>query len=187
MRVDLLSTIITLSGIVFFAVSLAIIVLGKKVGEKGGESQKIKVGKYVELSTNSVLSLVIITALFSLTPLILKYSSIKLDDYIPLSELKKNYIAIKDLSLYVHGSVTYEDKTIADNVKIKFKRKHGGVEEEKSYETDIQGAYGIPLENIKPDEEFEFVVSKDGYKALPRRFSYNNFQIHEILFKNRDD
>ena len=49
MKIDALSTIITFSGLIFIILSLVIVFLGKKVGEKENGQQKIKVGKYIEV------------------------------------------------------------------------------------------------------------------------------------------
>ena len=80
MKVEFLGIIITIAGLIFCAISLAIIILGKKVGERG--QQKISISKYVELNTNSVLTLVIITAFIALAPIALTYWKPNLTNYI---------------------------------------------------------------------------------------------------------
>jgi len=87
MSIDILSAIITLSGIVFISVSLVIVFLGKKVGEEGSPQQKIRVGRYIEFSTNSIITLILIATCFSIAPLALSYWKPDLSNCIDKNEL----------------------------------------------------------------------------------------------------
>jgi hypothetical protein len=183
MRVDLLSTIITVAGLIFFTISLAIILLGKRVGEKDSGQQTIKVGKYIELSTNSVLTLVLITACFSIAPLAFTYWKPELSNYIPKDELSRSYLAIKDLSVIIHGAVVLEDGRFADNVKITVIRSYKQSADTLGYQTGEQGDFYIELEQPKPKETYTITWARPGYAKKTLRFGFNEIPFPLILNK----
>ena len=96
MRVSLLSTILTISGIIFFALSMAIIFLGKKVGRDGSGPQKIKFGKRFEASVNAVIMLVLITAFLAIGPLGLTAWKLEPRDFVHKDVVAEKYISIKE-------------------------------------------------------------------------------------------
>ena len=73
MKLTLIGTFITFFGFILVSASILIIFLGKKIGGDSGQPQRIKIGKLIEARTNSVLMLVIICALFTISPLLLAY------------------------------------------------------------------------------------------------------------------
>lgn len=175
MKVTLLNTIVTLSGIFFFTVSLAVVVLGKKVGGKQSGSQKIKVGNYVEVNTNSVLTLVLITACFAITPLALTYWKPELTDYVAKSELPGKYLSIDDLSIDVYGAAVLEDGRFANNVDIEIIRTSRGYADTLKTTTGEQGDFLIKLSKAKPDEEYAISWAKPGYVRKNLRFRFNAY------------
>ena len=196
MKVDLLGTIITLSGLVFFAFSLAIIFFGKRVGESKGGLQKIKIAKYVEINTNSVLTLVIITACFSLAPLVIFTWKVDPAQYVSKDDLENSYILKKevdahyisraDLSLAVHGSLQFESGIPASQVKYTIARGESGSDVIKTDTTDIQGLFYINLDKPNPSEKYTITWEKDGYYSARRSFELNRYPIAQILRKERE-
>lgn len=170
MCVDILGVIITISGIIFFAISIAIIFFGKKVGVEGGQ-QNIRIGKYVDLQTNSVLALTIITASFSITPLILTYYKPNLAEYISKEELSENYLSKNDLRFEITGAVFSNDQVLIDDVDINVKNLNNDPVSVKKIQ-EI-GYYNIEIDDVKPDQEYLITWSKDGYLDKNFRFRFN--------------
>ena len=174
MKLTLIGTIITFFGCILVSASILIIFLGKKVGGDSRQPQRIKIGKLIEARTNSVLMLVIICALFTLSPLLLAY-------FMPM-----------DLSLSISGQVFERKKAIEDdreietyanNVDITLERKIGDDWEVIETETtDIQGSFdfSLPPPPIQPDEKYRITWKKEGYGGGQRKFRYsrNDFEIH---------
>jgi len=170
MKVSLLGAIITISGVIFFASNLAIIILGKKVGEGG--QQKVKIGSYVDLSTNSVLLLILITAIYALTPTFLTYWNPRLDDYIHEDDLDKKYLPLEDLSLSIRGTVVLQGGEWAKDVNVRVIRTLGESETTVEEKTGQQGDFQIDLLNAKPKERYVLTLSKKGYSKKTLRFGF---------------
>lgn len=174
MRVEFLNIIVTVSGLIFFTISMAIILLGKKVGEKGGLRQKIKVGKYIEVGTNSVLTLVLITAAFSIAPLALTYW--------------KPEITSREYSVVlVHGYVILEDGSPAENVNINIIRTYKKKLDTLKTKSGRQGNFMIPIENAKPKERYEIVWSMEGYTDSRVSFGFNQIPFPIRLERGGDN
>ncbi len=169
MNVSTLSFIITIAGIVFFAISLSIIILGKKVGD-GNTPQQIKLGG-LDLRTNSIITLLIITAVFSLAPLGLSYWKPDLSNYIHREELSTNYLSLSDLSLNIRGNVI-DETGWSNGVKIKVRRTLGEVSKTIEDKTDQMGSFNIDLQNVRPKERYELNLKKDGYEDVLLRFGF---------------
>jgi hypothetical protein len=177
MKIELLGAIVTASGLIFFTISLAIIVLGKKVGDGTSEQQKITIGKYVEINTNSVLTLVLITACFSLAPIAFTYWKPQLANYVDKNEISKEYLPIKDLSVMIYGVVVLDDGNWADDVKIQVIRQLDGIQDTTYEKTGQQGEFKINIIQSKPRERYSIIWSKEGY--VPQKFY---FGFNEIPF-----
>ncbi len=181
MKLDQLQTIISFAGIAFFAVALLIILLGKKVGAEG-QPQRVVIGKYVDLRTNSVLMLAVITLLPACGPLALTYWKPDLRGYVAPDELSRSYLALKDLSLIVHGGVLIQNGGFADDVDITVARSTpGGRDTTLHYVTDEQGQFYIELLAPKPREQYAVTWSKAGYVKKTVRFGFNELPFPLVL------
>lgn len=169
MNINTLSVIVTISGIIFFAISLAIIILGKKVGDSNNP-QYIKL-KGIEIKTNSVVTLLIITAVISLTPIGLSYWKPGLDDYVSRKTIETDYIPLEGLSLTIRGNVI-DERGWADDVKIKVSRSLGEISSVTDSETDQMGFFVIDLANVKPKERYELYLKKEGYDDILFKFGF---------------
>lgn len=160
MKVESLSLLITIIGLISFLVSLLIVILGKKVGERGGGKQQIKIGNYIDIGTNSVLTLVIITAAFAIAPLALTYwkPDVTSDDY---------------SKIQISGYVSDESRTPAENVKISIVRNFENSFDTISKMSDLQGSFMMSIKNAKPSEEYEIICDKDGYHISRVSFGFN--------------
>ena len=227
MRVSTLGLIITIAGIIFVGVSLVIIFLGKKVGDSN-ESQRIKIGDF-ETSTNSVLALVIIAALFTLTPLSFSHwypeyshyihkddvksdytskKNVKSDykhkdeitanyvkkskvrNYILTSELKSEFLPLKDSIMGVRGTVLEEREggtKPAAGVNVEIERKNLDEDETTVHgrPTGIFGSFEVNLPSPKPKEYYTIVLEKDGYKKTKINFGFLSFNTSVVLPKDR--
>ncbi len=183
MRVDLLGAIITIAGIIFFLFSLALIFLGKKIGGDDKTPQKVKVGKYVEISTNAVLMLVLITACFAMAPLALTFWKPDLSNYVHKSDLAKNYLAIDDLSMIVHGVVLDQEKRFADSVDIVVIRGEAQQSDTLHDMTDEQGMFYIELHEARPMEKYSIIWQKPGYSERRVSFRFNEIAYPLVLEK----
>ena len=158
MRIDILSSIVSITGLVFVAFSLLIVFLGKKIDPKGSGQQRIKVGSYVEVSANAIITLIIIMACLSIAPIVLAYWRVDLNNYIHMDEVSQKYIPKKDLSLTVRGGVFHEDDRFADSVVITVKEEIGdSLISEKPYSTDEMGGFEIKLDNL--DDQTKYVIT----------------------------
>ncbi len=171
MKVELMGVIITIAGLIFFTVSLAIIILGKKVGDKG--QQKISISKYVEVNTNSVLTLVLITACIALAPIALTYWKPDLSNYVDKNEVAKSYLALKDLSITIYGIVIYDDGRWANDVKVELIRNYENSADTITERTGQQGNYTIEIQQAKPKEKYTIIWYKDGYAQQKLNFGFN--------------
>ena len=170
MKVDILGVFITISGLIFFAISLTIIFLGKKVGGEE-EQQKIKIGKYVDLKTNSVLALIFITASFSLTPLVLTYYKPDLSNYISKKDLSEKYLPKDELKFQITGAMCFDNELPADDVKIDVMNSTG---EPVTVKIDQEpGYYDIVIDKINPEQDYTVTWSKEGYTEKNFRFRFN--------------
>jgi hypothetical protein len=183
-RIDLLGTIVTISGLIFFTVSLAIIILGKKVGDGARGVQKIRLGHSLEVAANSVLTLVLITACFSLATLALTYWKPDLSEYVEKKEVDKNYLALKDVSITILGSVVLEGGGTANDAKIEI--RHGSSIITDS-ETDEQGFFSIVLSPAKPNEDYTIIWSKKGYAKKKLRFGLNQIVYPVTLARGEEN
>ena len=174
MKIELLNLLVTIAGLCFFMVSLAIILLGKRVGEKNSGQQKIKVGKYIEVGTNSVLALVLITAAFAITPLAFTYWKPELT--------AKEYTIV-----LIYGYVILEDGTPADDVAIRIIRTYKEDSDTLKTKTGRQGNFSIPIEDAKPREKYEIVCVKPGYNETTLSFGFNEIPFPVILRKDGDN
>ena len=180
MYINTLSVIVTISGILFFAVGLIIIILGKKVGE-GNNPQYIKL-RNTEIRTNSVITLLIITAVIALGPLSLSYMRPDIENYIGKNKLNKDYIALKDLILTIRGNVI-DEGGFANKVKIKINRTLGNSSIVETSDTDQMGFFAIDLLNVKPRERYELHLQKEGYKDIRYRFGFLEINSNHRLVK----
>ncbi|MCD4732009.1 MAG: hypothetical protein K8R74_15490 [Bacteroidales bacterium] len=158
MKVEAISLLITIIGLIAFLISLMIIILGKKVGERG--KQQIKVSNYIEIGTNSVLMLVIITGTFALAPLALTY-------------WKPDVTADEYTKIHVNGFVNDEDGVPADNAKIYFVRNYKESFDTISMTASSQGSFHMVIENAKPSEQYEIICSKSGYNIFRVSFGFH--------------
>lgn len=173
MRVDSLGVIITIAGTFFFLIGLGLIFLGKKVGGDDKTPQKVKIGKYIDINTNSVLMLMLIMAAFILGPLGLTYWKPDLSNYVHKSDIEKHYMAIDDLSLVVHGVVLDPEGRYADSVGIVVVRGENQHFDTLHDMTDEQGMFYIELHEAKPMEEYLITWQKPGYSERRLRFRFN--------------
>lgn len=181
MRIDFLGATISIAGLVFFAIALAIIILGKKVGGDRAGPQRITVGKYVDIRTNSVLTLAIITLVPAIGPLVLKTLKPDLSNYVPRDEIRRSYLALNDLSLIIHGGVLLDTREFADNVQIDVVRKTGDSTSTQHYQTDQQGQFYIELNSVRPKERYDIVLSKPGYAKKTLCFGFNEIPFALVL------
>lgn len=189
MSVSTISVIITIAGIIFFGISLAIIILGKKVGA-GNTPQHIKLGK-LEVNTNSVVTLLIITAVFALAPLGLSYWKPDLSNYVHQEKvdsiyihrekieseyirkdvLESNYLPLNGLNMNIRGDVI-DEKGWANGVKIRITRSIGEDKTTTEAKTDQMGSFNIDLQNIRPRERYELNLKKEGYENVLFKFGF---------------
>lgn len=175
MKITLISTIITVAGLIFTVFSLLIVFLGKKVGEKEKGPQKIKIGKYVEVNTNSVIMLVLIMVFLSIAPLGFTYWKPELSNYIEKSEVEKKFMPLKDLSLQIYGAVVLDDGSWAKNVKIEVIRDYKHKADTLVERTGEQGEFFIELNQAKPEERYSIIWSLKGYSSKKLSFGFNNY------------
>lgn len=180
MTISNLNVIITIAGIIFFAVALVIVILGKKVGE-GNSPQMIKL-KNIELKTNSVITLLIITAAFALGPLALSYMYPDVENYVSREKLHKDYIPLDGLVLTIRGNVIGESNAV-NNVNVKVKRTIGSNITELTDSTDQMGFFAIDLDNVKPKERYELLLKKDGYQDIRYKFGFLEINANHRLKK----
>ena len=185
MKVEFLGIIITIAGLIFCAISLAIIILGKKVGERG--QQKISISKYVELNTNSVLTLVIITAFIALAPIALTYWKPNLTNYIDKNEVDRDYLALKDLTITIYGIVIYDDGRWASDVKVELIRSYNNWADTLTERTGQQGNYTIEILQAKPKEKYTIIWYKDGYAQQNLNFGFNQIPYPLKLSRERSN
>jgi hypothetical protein len=165
MKVTSLMLIITLVGLVSFMISLLIIFLGKRVGEKGSGQQQIKISNYIQIGTNSVLMLVIITAAFAISPLALTYW--KPDVTAEAEEYSK---------ITLGGHVYDENEQPALSVDLFVIREYDGkMDTAAKLSTGRHGEFSVPLENCKPSERFWVVCYKPGDYIGREMFTFNYF------------
>jgi hypothetical protein len=182
MRLDTLGTVVSLAGIVFFAAALVIVVLGKKVGDGTGP-QRIKVGKFVDLETNSVLTLCLIALVPAIAPLALNYWKPDLKYYVAPDDLSRSYLALKDLSVSIYGSVLLEGGGFADDVGITIVRTGPTRVDTLHTETDQQGQFLIQLDRARPKEHYIVTWRKAGYAPKTLRFGFNEIPFPLVLTK----
>jgi hypothetical protein len=173
MKIELLGFLITMAGLVFFTISLVIIILGKKVGDNTTQQQLIKVGKYVEINANSVIALLLITGSISLAPIAFTYWKPQLSNYVDKNEIDKEYFPLKDLSIIIYGAAVLENGKWADNVKIEVIRRLGEKVDTLVDKTGQQGEFFIDLKQTKPKEKYTIIWSKEGYVQQKLNFGFN--------------
>lgn len=182
MKVTILSAIVTIAGIIFLVLCLAIIFLGKKVGEQNGGRQKIKVGN-IEVNTNSVITLVLIAACIIIAPLGFAYWKPQLSDYVAKEEISEKYLSLKDLSVVIHGAVILEDGQFADRVNIEIVRQYKDTADTLRDMSGEQGDFYVELENAKPKEKYSITWTKPGYARKTLRFGFNEIPFPIVLSK----
>lgn len=185
MRIETMGLLLTGAGIIFCAISLAIIILGKKVGRQGGP-QTVKVGKF-EVSTNAAIMLVIITGCFALAPYALTYMDPNLTNYISRDEVDEKYLPIDDLAIYVHGYVMHDGGIYADSVEIEVIRTNDLLADTAFFKTDMQGGFDVTLSKVKPEEKYTFTWTKPGYTPEMLRFGFNKITSNLTLKRSGGD
>lgn len=183
MKIDTLNIIVTIAGLLFVAVSLAIIILGKKVGGNQSQPQKIKIGGNIEVNTNSVLTLTIITACIAIAPLALTYWKPELSEHIHKDDVAKDYLSLKDLSIDVYGAAVVENGQFASNVDIEVVRSYMGSLDTIRTQTGEQGDFLLKLMHAKPEEEYRISWAKPGYVRKNLRFRFNAYPYPITLTK----
>lgn len=158
MKIESLSLLITIIGLISFLISLMIIILGKKVGERG--RQQIKISNYIEIGANSVLMLVMITATFAIAPLAFTY-------------WKPEVTADEYSKILINGYVNDENGIPADNVKINIVRNYKERFDTISKMSSSQGSFIMTIDNAKPSEQYEIICSKSGYNISRISFGFN--------------
>lgn len=182
MRIDILSSIISITGLVFVAFSLLIVFLGKKIDPKGSGQQRIKVGSYVEVNANAIITLIIIMVCLSIAPIVLAYWRVDLKNYIHVDEVSQKYIPKKDLSLTIEGAVYPEGKHSADGVFITVIGEMGdSLVSEKPYYTDEQGWFDITLPNLDNQTKYKITWEKEGYAKETLRCALNEIKLYLTL------
>jgi len=171
MKISALGLIISLAGVIFFSVCLLLVLLGKKVGERGAQS--VKVGEYVNVRTNSVLMLVIISAAVLLTPIALAYWKPDLSDYVHKSTLTADYLHIAELSVSVYGAVLLEGGIPANDVAIEVIRSYAESLDTLRTTSDEQGCFNIKLASPRPNERYRITWTKAGYGQRRLQFGFN--------------
>lgn len=179
MKLDLISTMVAISGIIFVLISLAIILLGKKVGEGG--KQIIKIGNKVDISTNSAITLVLIFSVLVVVPLVLKYWKPDLSNYMHKTEVEDNYLYLDNLAILVYGPVLFENEQLADSVEIELVRHHHQSSDTTRYQLKDKGYYEISLMDASPDAEFTLVWKKPGYIKERFDFKFNRIRLTRTL------
>ena len=183
MKIGLLGAIITFSGIVFFALSMAIIVLGKKVGRDGTGPQIIKIGRRLEISTSSAIMLVLITACFAFAPYGLTYWKPDLSDYVHPTELLSGYLSLRDMSIEIVGTVGLANGSFADSVNIEVKRTLGDSVATHRYQTDFHGFFDFTLLGVRPEERYAISWEKAGYQKQHLKFDLHNIRLPLVLYR----
>ncbi len=193
MKLTLIGTIITFFGFILVSASILIIFLGKKVGGDSRQPQRIKIGKLIEARTNSVLTLVLICAIFTISPLLLAYWKPDLNNYIHMDDIEKQYMAYEDLSLSINGQAFERKKVIEDgkeietdfpanNVDVILERKIGDRWDEIETETtDNQGSFSfsLPPPPVRLNEKYRISWKKGNESGKETfRYSWKNYEIH---------
>jgi hypothetical protein len=197
MKITIIETIITIAGIVFVCASLFIIIFGKKVEERAGQHQKIKISymkdKTIEVNLSSILMMLFLFILFALTPLLLHFIKIDPDNftsnriveesYIKKDIVKKDYIKIKDLTLNINCFVLEKENQsfrFADRVNVVAKRiDEGGAFQVFRGETDSMGNLSFCLSDIQINKNYQITWMKSNYQEFKEnlRFGYVNIPV----------
>lgn len=186
MKIELLGTIITFAGLACLAVSMAIILLGKKVGQDGSGPQKIKFSKYIEVNTNSVVSLVLITACFTIAPLVLTYLNPDMADGVDSKTLREKYLAIDDLTIDIVGPVTLENKEPAEDVSIRVERRRGDSTKVLTRDAGPGGYLDYTLDSVLLSDVYTIFWNNEGYPENKLTFRLNKIKFPRRLRKEGD-
>jgi len=181
MKLESVQLIITFAGLIFFSTSLAIILIGKKVGDTDAGPQKIKVGKFVEVSTNSVLMLLIISACIALAPISLAYWKPELSDYVKKDEAYKAFIPLE-----IHGVVFDNNGNPANNIDIEIFRYLDNSVHKVIKKTVPRPVFSIRLKEPRPYEEYKITWYKKGFAKAQRDFAFNVIPF-EITLKTEEE
>jgi len=158
------------------------------------QPQKIRIGERLEVKTNSVIMVVIICALFTLSPLGLAYWKPDLKNYKHMDEIEKDYISYKDLSLSIIGQV-YERKIVIENQREIEKNEYADSDDIileqkidddwqviKTETTDRQGSFNflLPPPPVRLNDKYRITWKKIGFKHGKETFLYSwkNCEIH---------
>jgi len=183
MNFDLIAYLITSCGLIFVIFCFILIFLGKKVGDKDTGKEKIKIGDKIELNTSSLITLTIIMICFTLAPLYLLFAN---------PDLSKAYLSLDHLQVGIRGSVVYENKQIAEGVKIDVIREK--IENDQNTKpdttfvkaiTDQNGWYDLKLD-IKKGERITILWRKDNYAVSKVVYDFNDLVYSVILSKKTD-
>lgn len=176
MDITLLCYVVTGCGLVFLALSLLLYAFGTKSRSVHNEPERVKIGKYVDLKTSSVFSVILLTAVLSALPLVLIY--LKPDLVRPST----------DYELAVHGGATLEDGGFAEAVDIMVVRisNRKAIDTLRS-QTDEQGQFYVKIPHAKPDEEYRISWEKAGYATQNRLVHFNAYPCVITLTKGGDN
>ena len=197
MKISTIETIIVLAGIFFIVISLGIIIFGKKVGGRAGESQKIKYGNF-EVNLNSVLMVLFLCILFAASPLILHYWKIDPNDYTSNKTVeeyfmsnkivKRDYMKIAELTLNINCFVLEENNEtvkFANNVQVSAQRiDHEGPIQVFNGETDSMGNLTFCLSDIQINKNYKITWSKNNYQEVQQNLRFGNLN-YPITLTNR--
>ncbi len=186
MKVDLLSVIITIAGLFFLLFCFLLIIFGKKVSDDGKSMQKIKIKDMVEVSTNSLLMLILFMVLLAIAPLFFKYWKPDLGNYLSKEDVTRDYISRADLSLEIYGSVMLDDHDFGDNVSIQVIRRRTDINDTIRYETGQMGDFLVKIPEISPEEKYTVIWSKQGYNSRKLILGFNQIPYPLVLNKNFD-
>jgi hypothetical protein len=180
MNIETLTLIITIAGIIFFLICLSIIIMGKKIDDKGAKQQMIKIGQYFEVNGNSIILLTLISAFLIIAPLGLYYWK---RNYIPAEEVKDKYIAKEDLKLELYIPLLLENNRTADSVSVQvitIKGTDTSIVNEPGYANH----YYEFSKNIQPETEYTLNFTRKGYPMNKFRYKFNTITSPMTLIKN---
>jgi hypothetical protein len=171
---DVCLTVIMVSGITFFAICLFFYVKGKIVKESGKEI--IKLGKF-ELKSSAFIFLVLISALFAVSPLINAYMA---GSPPVVSAGKIDYI-MYEVSGKAKDKMGKERKGIT--ITAEQFRKGQRITEQKD-STDQMGSYSFTFDSVKLDDQILVMWDDPDGDLNTRKFSPKK-AVFEIALQNK--
>ena len=141
--------VLTIAGLVFMCFTLAIIFLGKRVGDAQGKNQIIRFANF-QVETNAALTLFIISAAFTLLPFALPFI--------------RPEVPLEYGDFVIGGVVELEDGAPPQGVLVTVVRLRSGVEEPlPPTVVDEAGLFLVTVPEAQPQERFRITLSKSGY------------------------